>query len=109
MRSLPLLFLFGCLGPTGASVCYDNAITSAQICELDLERSELDQRQQDCDYNEGYVQSVGCATDYKKLTDCVSNAIAGKACEDINDAINEECAYLAGRLQGCLPQNNPAQ
>ena len=108
MRILPLL-LIGCLGPSDASVCFENIKTSADICELELSADELDQRQSQCDYNTGYVQSVGCAHEYQVLSDCVSNAIAGQACDNLDEAINKECAYLSGRLSGCLPPNAAAQ
>ena len=109
MRNLFLLLLTGCLGPTGSNLCVENAQTSAEACEQELDSDAIAQRQNDCDYIEGYTQSAGCAEDYKKLADCVSNAIAGKSCEKITEAINSECAYLQGRVSGCLPPNNPAQ
>ena len=105
LRATPLLSLFAlaCIGPDNTTICAETTRTLSDICDLELTEADTEQLYATCEQTAGYAQATGCAAVQRQAWTCMANAIAGRSCAQATAAVDAQCAYIYGRVEGCLP------
>ena len=103
-RALPLLLLTAsCLGPDITEICVETTHTLSTICDLELDDNATAQLTATCERTAGYAHASGCAEEQYQAWRCMAHAIAGKSCAQAREAVDAQCSYAYGRVEGCLP------